>query len=132
GIVLLVFGLLYLIRKLCVKDIVSPTWGCGYHKPSPRMQYTSLAFVHPLSYFLKPFILIKKERIKAEGLFAREVEYAEHSEDPFWKCIVEPVSKALNWFFGLFSGMHNGRTDAYIAWCVGFLIVVLVWVLGFK
>lgn len=132
GIVLLIFALLYLIRKLCVKDSVSPTWACGYQKPEPRMQYSSLAFVHPLSYFLKPFILLSKQQKRARELVAKEISYSENAIDPFWKYIVEPISKAIAWFFALFSHIHNGKTEAYIAWSLGFLILLLIWVLGVR
>lgn len=132
GILILIFALMYLIRRLCVRESRSNTWGCGYQKPSPKMQYNSLAFSHPLSYFLKPFILLRKKEQKVQGLFPQGLSYTEKVEDPFWKYIVEPISKAMAWFYSLFSHIHNGRTNAYIAWCLGFLILMLIWVLGFK
>jgi hydrogenase-4 component B len=129
GIMLLIFALLYLIRRLCVRTNAGATWGCGYQKPSPKMQYNSLAFVHPLSYFLKPFILLKKSYKSAAGLYPIEISYHEEERDPIFGFIVEPASRLLAWFYSLFSRIHNGKTNAYIAWCGGFLIFLLLWVL---
>lgn len=52
--------------------------------------------------------------------------------DPIFKYIVEPVSNAMSWFFELFSHIHNGKTNSYIAWCLGFLILIIIWVLGVR
>lgn len=128
-LMLLIFLLLYLIRRITVKTVKSATWGCGYQKPAARMQYSSLAFVHPLSYFLKPFILLKKSGTSAKSMHPKEISYHEEALDPFFRYIVKPISKALAWFYSLFSHIHNGRTNAYIAWCLVFLILLLIWVL---
>ncbi|MCD8480575.1 MAG: hypothetical protein LRZ88_10385 [Candidatus Cloacimonetes bacterium] len=93
-LMLLIFLLLYLIRRITVKTVKSATWGCGYQKPAARMQYSSLAFVHPLSYFLKPFILLKKSGTSAKSMHPKEISYHEEALDPSFRYIVEPLSKA--------------------------------------
>lgn len=132
AIVVLLSALLYLIRRMCVRESISATWGCGYQKPNPRMQYGSYAFVHPLSYFLKPFILFSKKQ--KQGDMAKGINPINSMEavDPIFKYIVEPVSNAMSWFFELFSHIHNGKTNSYIAWCLGFLILIIIWVLGVR
>jgi len=129
-LILLISLLLYFIRKRCVQVDKSPTWGCGYHHPSPRMQYTSKAFVQPLSYFLLPFVMMRKKLIKPQNAFPTHLEYEERVLEPIYELLLIPFSKFIRRFLKLFAGIHNGKTNSYIAWNLGFLILLLILVLG--
>jgi len=130
GILIALFGILWFVRKLRVIKLNSPTWGCGYHLPNPRMQYSSMAYIQPLEYFLKPFILILQKREMDEEVFPKSLKYSEEVKDFLFSLIIYPFSKLLDRFFKLFNGIHNGRTNSYIAYSLGFLVILLIWVLG--
>lgn len=131
-ILLAMFALFYLIRKLLVKEKRGATWACAYPKVTPRMQSSSITYIQPLAYFLKPFMYKKSRRVKAEGAFATKVEYDEQHLDAVWEIIVRPISRAISKFLLLFSGIHNGKTNSYIAWGLAFLVLMLIWVAGFR
>ncbi|MCB5272041.1 MAG: hypothetical protein LHW56_09385, partial [Candidatus Cloacimonetes bacterium] len=131
-ILIALFAMFYIIRKLCVKEKRGATWACAYPKVSPRMQSSSMTYVQPLAYFLKPFMYKKTRRLKEEGDFTTKVEYDEEHLDAVWDIIVRPVSRGISKFLLLFSGLHNGKTNSYIAWGLAFLVLVLVWVVGFR
>ncbi|MDD2424050.1 MAG: proton-conducting transporter membrane subunit [Candidatus Cloacimonetes bacterium] len=131
-ILIALFALLYVIRKLLVKEKLGATWACAYPKVSPRMQSSSMTYVQPLAYFLKPFMYKKTRHLKEEGDFTTKVEYDEEHLDAVWDIIVRPVSRGISKFLLLFSGLHNGKTNSYIAWGLTFLVIVLVWVVGFR
>lgn len=131
-ILIALFALFYIIRKLLVKEKLGATWACAYPKVTPRMQSSSMTYVQPLAYFLKPFMYKKSRRLKEKGDFTTKVEYEEEHLDAVWDIIVRPVSRAISKFLLLFSGIHNGKTNSYIAWGLAFLVIVLVWVVGFR
>ncbi|MFA5667544.1 MAG: hypothetical protein WC944_11205, partial [Candidatus Cloacimonadaceae bacterium] len=108
------------------------TWACAYPRVTPRMQSSSITYIQPLAYFLKPFMYKKSRRVKEEEVFATKVEYDEQHLDAVWEIIVRPVSKAISRFLLLFSRIHNGKTNSYIAWGLAFLVILLVWVVGFR
>ena len=120
-ILIALFAMFYIIRKLCVKEKRGATWACAYPKVSPRMQSSSMTYVQPLAYFLKPFMYKKTRRLKEEGDFTTKVEYDEEHLDAVWDIIVRPVSRGISKFLLLFSGLHNGKTNSYIAWGLTFL-----------
>lgn len=131
-LLVIIFGFLYLIRRKLIKEEINPTWGCAYQKPNPRMQYTSLAFSNPLGYFLKPFILIKQKDDKPDELFPKKVSYIQKILDPINEYIIKPISRAIYWFFSLFERLESGMINAYIALGLLFLILMIIYVLGFK
>jgi hypothetical protein len=126
---LLLIGLIWLIRRLCVKEQTSPTWGCGYHLPNPKMQYSSMAYVQPLEYFLKPFILIPHKRELDNKAFPKSLHYSEEVKDFLFSFVILPLTKLIDRFLRLFNKIHNGRTSSYIAYSLGFLVLMLIWVL---
>ncbi|MCB5261129.1 MAG: hypothetical protein M0Q16_09790, partial [Candidatus Cloacimonetes bacterium] len=131
-ILLALFALLYIIRKLVVKEKRGATWACAYPKVRPRMQSSSITYVQPLAYFLKPFMYKKTRRLKEEGDFTSKVEYDEQHLDAVWDIIVRPLSRAIFKFLSLFSHIHNGKTESYITWSLAFLVLLLIWVVGFR
>lgn len=131
-ILLALFAVFYIVRKLLVKEKIGATWACAYPRVSPRMQSSSITYIQPLAYFLKPFMYKKSQRIKAEGAFTTKVEYDEQHLDAVWDIIVRPVSRAISKFLLFFSRIHDGKTNSYIAWGFAFLVILLVWVVGFR
>lgn len=132
GILLAVFLIIYLLRRLAVKERISPTWGCGYARPGARMQYSSIAFIQPLAYFLKPFILLKKHRTPAAGNFPTQLSYNEEVRDAVWDKLIAPVAAALRGFLKLFSHIHNGKTNSYIAYSLAFIVILIIWIVGLR
>ncbi|MBX6363509.1 MAG: oxidoreductase, partial [Gemmatimonadetes bacterium] len=45
----------------------SGTWGCGYHAPSPAMQYTSTSFGEPLTRVLQPVLATRTDSATVAG-----------------------------------------------------------------
>ncbi len=130
GFVIILLASLYLIRKLCVKQRKHHTWGCGYGGGSSKLQYTGHAFISPLSYFLKPFISMDIQDVSPKGDFPVEVCYEERVTDFVNELLIKPAIRLYHRFLAMFDGIHNGKTNGYIAWCLGWLILILMLVLG--
>ncbi|HNQ43851.1 MAG TPA: hypothetical protein PKI59_05450, partial [Candidatus Cloacimonadota bacterium] len=130
GILILIVLGLYLIRRFCVKDRRSDTWACGFPQINSRMQYTSVAFPHPLSYFLKPFVLIRKEQQASKDYFVDKISYTQQVKDFLSVYLISPAWKLARRIYGLLDGIHNGKTNSYITYTLLFLILLIVLVLG--
>ena len=133
-IVLLIFILLsafiYLWRKAFLRSRIASTWGCGYSKPSTRMQYTGSAFINPLAYFFKALTHHKSSKSRVQGYFPTELHYQEEVRDYVDQGLIQVICKWLKRFFKLFDGIHNGLTNNYISYLLLTLIVLLIWVIG--
>lgn len=124
---------LYFRRRQSIKPSVSVTWGCGYEKPSPRMQYTGNSLIHPLAYFLKPFIHKRDQVISDQNHFPESFTFEVRVHDFVNDFLLKPVQKLIGLVLGVFSGVQRGRTQVYITYSLVFLIVVLLWaILGVK
>lgn len=131
-LLVIIFVFLYFIRRKFVREEINPTWGCGYQKPNPKMQYTSLAFSNPLGYFLKPFILIKLKDNKPKELFPKEISFTQKILDPINEYVIHPISRGIFKFFSLFERLETGKINVYIAFVLIFIILMIIRVLGFK
>lgn len=129
GIMVLLLVMLYIIRRIYVKDRRSATWGCGYHAAGSRMQYTSMAFPQPLSYFLKPFIKLEKHYDVDDATFVGKISYTQHVRDFLFDYVISPFWRMAKRIFSWFDGIHNGRINSYVTYTLVFLILLIIWVL---
>ena len=127
---LVLFAALYLTKRLLGKHRMASTWGCGYAKPSPRMQYTGSAFINPLSYFLKPLLSRSADKHIVQGYFPGKLEYQEEVQDYVDKGAISFISKLRKWVFAPFEGIHNGKANSYISYLLAVLLLIIIWVLG--
>lgn len=134
SIVILLFVVLivaiYLVKRRLNTCTAAPTWGCGYAKTSPRVQYTGSAYINPLAYFLKPLMQLSSLKQRTEGYFPTHMDYTENVRDYVDKGIIRFICKTLNGFFAFFNKIHNGRTNSYITYLLIALLALLFWVLG--
>lgn len=132
GVALLALAL-YSIRKRRINIAYSPTWGCGYERPSAKMQYTGNSLIHPLAYFIKPFIHKKDHVISDVNYFPQSFSFHAKVHDFIHEFILRPGQKLISLFLGLFIGVQRGRTQVYITYSLVFLIIMLIWaMLGVK
>ncbi len=129
GLMLLIFGVVYRLKRKLGSIKQHGTWACGYPNLNSRMQYTSGAYINPLAYFLKPFIRKQADKHCVQGYFPRQVSYQEEVRD-YLDTGIGSLSKLLQRFFSLFDGIHNGKTNSYITYLLLALILILLWVLG--
>lgn len=129
-LILVVFVLIYLLKRRLTSVSYHATWGCGYQKANPRLQYNSVAYTDPLSYFLKPFLQKKCNAEAPQGYFPTEVSNSEELTDYLDKSLIGGLNKILRGFLALFAEIQNGRTNSYISWLMLALLMLLLWVLG--
>jgi formate hydrogenlyase subunit 3/multisubunit Na+/H+ antiporter MnhD subunit len=103
------------------------TWGCGYVRPSPRMQYSSRSFgeltVHLLPRPLRPRVRIKHP----EGLFPTRSTFQAKSPDPVSRSIYEPLFARLANRCAQLRVLQQGQTHLYLAYIILTVVVGLSW-----
>lgn len=131
-ILILVFSLLFLLKKLLLKNkakAVLPTWGCGYKKATSRMQYTASSFAMPFLDIVKPVLKKETHSELPTGLFPRKAFIQTHFSDIFEEYLLKPFAKALKWFVSLFSWIQSGNMQQYLFYGLCFLVFAILWAL---
>ncbi|NVO02944.1 MAG: hypothetical protein HXX09_09630 [Bacteroidetes bacterium] len=128
GFVLLIGGI-FLIRKLATRKRIietSPTWGCGYIAPNPKLQYTANSFVRSFIKLFKPILVISKKEHKLHGIFpSEETHYETHPYDGLEKQLIDNPLKSYKSFMGRFLFLQNGKLQFYILYGIIFIILVI-------
>lgn len=127
---LLTAGLLALRFRLLPRgrhSRVAPTWDCGYHSPSARMEYTGTAFSQPLTDFfagvLRPRIAIQKP----DGDFPETASFEERVEDGGMRFLWQPVCRILSEAAQKIHVLQSGSLHWYILVMVLTLLAMLLW-----
>ncbi|MFL5496784.1 MAG: proton-conducting transporter membrane subunit [Gemmatimonadales bacterium] len=93
------------------------TWGCGYPRPSERMQYTASSFGAPL---LAAFSVAEPPVRRTESSFATD------PEDRVLLRLVGPVWDRVRTAAATLRPLQQGRVTTYLQYIVFTLIVLLV------
>jgi len=128
-LIVLLLGLLLLRRRLLAGRVVSlaPTWGCGYLKPTPRMQYTASSYARPLAG-LFAFALRTRSGFKApEGLFPGPSRYDARTPDPVDSELRAPLFESLERRIEKFHRLQGGRIQIYVLYVALTLVGLLAW-----
>jgi hydrogenase-4 component B len=120
-------GLFFLSPK--VRQAVGTTWGCGYAKPTARMQYTGHSFAaflvaHLLPRFLRPRVTMKAP----QGLFPADSEYASESPDPATAQVYEPLFRRWASRLALLHIVQQGKVHVYLFFVMLTVVLALAWV----
>ncbi|MDX9835594.1 MAG: proton-conducting transporter membrane subunit, partial [Desulfobulbus sp.] len=103
-----------------------PTWGCGYSRPTSRMQYTGASFARSLVEFHRPFVRVRTEAEPLRQIFPSTASWESRVEDAaevsLVRGLVQPVlriTQGLLW-------IQHGRIQLYIAYIVLTIVVLLL------
>ena len=130
GVALLVLILFIALwyRRLLARSVSSETvtWGCGYQRPAPRMQYSASSFAEMLTYLFA--FLLRPQSHQPEGimgLFPRTSHFFSHVPEAVLELVYIP---ALTRLYGRFSGfrrLQSGILQQYVLYSLVTLIVLL-------
>jgi NADH:ubiquinone oxidoreductase subunit 5 (subunit L)/multisubunit Na+/H+ antiporter MnhA subunit len=100
----MVLGLGYLRRVLLRRNMPRPapavaTWGCGYARPSARMQYTASSFAWSLIQSFRQVLWPHREVVAPTGMFAAHSELESHTPDMAEHDLFAPLLRGVNRFF---------------------------------
>lgn len=106
-----------------------PTWGCGYVRPTQRMQYTGRSFAEMLAEHILPRFLRPQTSMKApKGLFPAPGEFASECPDPICERFYEPLFVRWADRFARLRILQQGKVHVYLVYIMLMVVLALAWV----
>jgi formate hydrogenlyase subunit 3/multisubunit Na+/H+ antiporter MnhD subunit len=106
-----------------------PTWGCGYLRPTARIQYTGRSFAELAAEHLLPRLLRPRvSKIAPEGLFPGKATFRAESPDPASQKLYEPLFQRCAKYFARLYVLQQGRTNIYLIYIMVTVVLALAWV----
>jgi hydrogenase-4 component B len=104
----------------------APTWGCGYARPAPRMQYTASSFGQPITRIFQPLLRSRIERdAPAAVVWPMTASWRSVTPDRALAGLYEPVFKSVERALLRLRGLQQGRISTYLLYIV-LTVLVLV------
>jgi NADH:ubiquinone oxidoreductase subunit 5 (subunit L)/multisubunit Na+/H+ antiporter MnhA subunit len=121
-------GILVFIKYKIQKSKITAfeTWGCGYDKPSSKMQYTASSYAKPFVIVLRPLFKKVFDVVKPKKLFPKEAHYHSHIDDIEEAYFINPLVKFDEHILSKFEKLQDGNIQTYIKYGMGFLIIILI------
>lgn len=95
----------WLLTKAAHRDdstaLVGATWGCGFTKPTPRMQYTASSFASPLVTAFRSLLWPERTLIAPAGLFPSASHIETSAPDIGEHELFEPVFRGVAQLFAM-------------------------------
>src|SRR6266446_2439081 len=130
AVMIVVAGLAWALRfrRLALAGIRhAPVWGCGFLRPTPRMQYTASSLAQPLTTQFRLFIRNRETLVAPSGYFPAAASYASDSGDPLLRLLFAP---GFRWFSRVINRMNivqQGHTHVYVLYVAATLVALLIW-----
>jgi len=120
-----------LIRRVSkLPQAVSSTWGCGYLRPTARMQYTASSFAEMLVNYFKGALRPESHLPAVSGIFPGVSRFASHLPETVYERIYLPCLEYLYEKSGPVRRLQRGHLSMYILYIFATLIVMMAWDLG--
>ena len=126
---ILLFFVVFLARKLLYrgKEIAQgPTWGCGFTRPTTRIQYTGSSFSRTMIRFFRPFVLIRETVVQLTQIFPSRTVYDCRTEDVAEIGWHRGVASPLLTVFGKLRWIQHGNVQLYIGYIILTILIVLL------
>ncbi|MBN1435532.1 MAG: hypothetical protein JW936_00530 [Sedimentisphaerales bacterium] len=128
-LVVLIFGFALLRKWLLSGRSVSEmeTWGCGYARPTARMQYTASSFAQPLVFLFRLFLRTARKDSPREGLFPDRAFLQTDTADTSSKYLFQPLFKGISFLFSQLRWIQHGWLQLYVLYIAITLLILLIW-----
>ena len=120
------FALWYRLKVARAPCSETVTWGCGYQRPAPRMQYSASSFAEMLTSLFAFALKPQSHRSgKITGLFPRESGFYSHVPETVLELVYIPALKRLYARFSGIRKLQSGVLQQYVLYTLITLIVLL-------
>jgi len=115
-------------RRLAIAGVRrAPVWGCGFQRPTARMQYTASSFAQPLVTQFRLLIRNREVLAAPDGYFPTSSSYVSDSGDPFLRLLFAPT---FRWFGRMTRRIYvvqHGHIHVYVLYVAATLIALIFW-----
>lgn len=126
---LLIFIILVLVRKLLYRSKVvsqGPTWGCGFTRPTARIQYTGTSYARSVVNFFRPFAMVRETEVRLQKIFPGRTVYEARVDDIAEVGIHRGVALPLLTLLGKFRWIQHGNVQLYIGYIIVTISILLL------
>ncbi|PIR19534.1 MAG: hypothetical protein COV48_01470 [Elusimicrobia bacterium CG11_big_fil_rev_8_21_14_0_20_64_6] len=123
-------GLIWFLRRALLRDRgveAGPTWGCGFSRPSPSMQYTASSYAEPLVLVFASLLRTEISAQPPSGYWPARAAYGSRAPDPVLDRTVAPALSAIKRLLTAVRRVQHGHLQYYLLHVLIFLILVLMW-----
>lgn len=106
----------------------SGTWGCGFTRPTTRMQYTGTSYAASILEFFRPAAPLEENHPPVKGLFPGETHYHSHVHDIVERSLDPFIVRPVGWLFDRLRWMQHGDIHLYIGYILLAIVVLLFFV----
>ncbi len=118
-----------LLMRRAAAGVVSPTWACGYARPTSRMQYTASSFAQFLLGTLRPLLPMRRHDPHLTGVFVKPGELHTHVNDPVLNKLLAPGWQRLQNLLANGRIFQQGSIQSYLLFMLLMLLAMLIFVL---
>lgn len=129
-ILIAIIAILVILKRNAMKSLPiesAQTWGCGYSKPSARMQYTASSFAQPILLIFNKVLGYGVKGNKPKGYFPKEGEITSHVTDASEDFIFQPILQFIRFLSARLKIIQCGYTQLYLLYIFIFLLFLLIW-----
>jgi hydrogenase-4 component B len=123
-------GLFWVLRRGLLRDRrveTQPTWGCGFSRPSPSMQYTASSYTQPLVLVFQGLLMRETEAQTPSGYWPKRAGFRSRTPDMVLDRTLSPASAIVERSLAVVRRVQHGHLQYYLMHVLVFLILLLVW-----
>lgn len=105
----------------------APVWGCGFQRPTPRMQYTASSFAQPLVNQFRLLIANREALAAPSGYFPAAASFTSDSGDPFLRLLFVPTFRWFSRLAARLNVIQHGHIHVYVLYVAATLVALLAW-----
>ncbi|MBF0411438.1 MAG: hydrogenase [Desulfamplus sp.] len=120
-----------LLRNFAYKNkpvTTSGTWGCGFTKPTVKMQYTGTSYAASIVEFFRPFAPIHEDHSPVKGRMAGRSHYQSHVNDIAELYMDRVTLKPVLFLFDKLHWIQHGDIHLYIGYILLAIVVAMFFV----
>ncbi|TKB26944.1 hydrogenase [Desulfopila sp. IMCC35006] len=126
---LIIIFAVILLRKALYRrkeNTAGPTWGCGFTRPTTRIQYTGASFSRSVIDFFRPFALSRETEVRLKKIFPERTRYASWVEDVAEVGMRQGLALPLLSLLGKFRWIQHGNVQLYIGYIIVAILILLL------
>jgi hydrogenase-4 component B len=106
----------------------SSTWGCGFTRPTVKMQYTGSSYAASILEFFRPVAPLTENHPEIRGRFPEKSHYHSHVSDIAELHMTNVVVRPVLMLFEKLRWLQHGDIHLYIGYILLAIVVLLFFV----
>jgi hydrogenase-4 component B len=103
------------------------TWGCGYARPTARMQYSASSFAQPITALFHRVLGTRQRVRRPDGILPEGASLSTETPDLCHGNLYHPAFLKVNWGLSKLRWLQRGQVQLYVLYIAVTLIVLLAW-----